>query len=106
MPKGASSLVLAEERDGELVYAGRVGSGIGDAKARELYAAARPRTSGPTRRRRPEDAGRALGRAAIGTSKIGYRSRSSAGRAARAGVDELTRRARPPSRSEGGEAAS
>jgi bifunctional non-homologous end joining protein LigD len=39
MPGAASSLVLAEERDGELVYACRVGSGIGDAKARELYAA-------------------------------------------------------------------
>jgi len=38
MPKGASSLLIAEERDGDLVYAGRVGSGIGDAKARELYA--------------------------------------------------------------------
>jgi bifunctional non-homologous end joining protein LigD len=37
-PRAASSLLLAEERDGELVYAGRVGSGIGDAKARELYA--------------------------------------------------------------------
>ncbi|MFI4934576.1 MAG: DNA ligase D [Caulobacterales bacterium] len=39
MPKAASSLILAEERDGELVYASRVGSGISDAKARELYAA-------------------------------------------------------------------
>ena len=39
MPRAASSLLLAEERSGELVYAGRVGSGIGDAKARELYAA-------------------------------------------------------------------
>lgn len=38
MPKAASSLIVAEERDGELVYACRVGSGIGDAKARELYA--------------------------------------------------------------------
>ncbi|MBV9994499.1 MAG: DNA ligase D [Caulobacteraceae bacterium] len=38
-PASASSLILAEERDGELVYAGRVGSGIGDAKARELYGA-------------------------------------------------------------------
>ena len=37
MPKSASSLILAEERDGELVYACRVGSGIGDAKARELF---------------------------------------------------------------------
>jgi bifunctional non-homologous end joining protein LigD len=38
MPRAASSLILAEERDGELVYACRVGSGIGEAKARELYA--------------------------------------------------------------------
>jgi bifunctional non-homologous end joining protein LigD len=37
MPRAASSLILAEEHDGELVYACRVGSGIGDAKARELY---------------------------------------------------------------------
>jgi DNA ligase D-like protein (predicted ligase)/DNA ligase D-like protein (predicted 3'-phosphoesterase) len=37
MPKAASSLMLAEERDGELVYACNVGSGIGDEKARELY---------------------------------------------------------------------
>jgi bifunctional non-homologous end joining protein LigD len=38
LPKSASSLIVAEERGGELVYACRVGSGIGDAKARELYA--------------------------------------------------------------------
>jgi bifunctional non-homologous end joining protein LigD len=39
MPRSASSLLLAEERDGELVYTCRVGSGISDAKARALYAA-------------------------------------------------------------------
>ncbi|HEV7158592.1 MAG TPA: DNA ligase D [Caulobacteraceae bacterium] len=39
MPGAASSLILAEERDGELTYAGRVGSGIGEAKARALHAA-------------------------------------------------------------------
>ena len=39
MPRSASSLILAEERGGELVYACRAGSGIGDARARELYAA-------------------------------------------------------------------
>ncbi len=39
MPKCVSSLVLAEERNGELVYASRAGSGINDAKGRELYAA-------------------------------------------------------------------
>ncbi|HEY1928274.1 MAG TPA: DNA ligase D [Caulobacteraceae bacterium] len=38
MPWSASSLILAEERGGELVYACRVGSGINDDKARELYA--------------------------------------------------------------------
>ena len=42
LPRTASSLILAEERDGELVYACRVGSGIGDAKARELYDAMSP----------------------------------------------------------------
>lgn len=42
MPKNASSLILAEERDGELIYACRVGSGISEAKARELYALLSP----------------------------------------------------------------
>jgi bifunctional non-homologous end joining protein LigD len=42
LPKSASSLLLAEERNGELVYAGRAGSGIGDAKARELFNALAP----------------------------------------------------------------
>jgi bifunctional non-homologous end joining protein LigD len=58
MPSAASSLLLAEERDGELVYVGRVGSGIGDDRARTLFtalstaeralsaAAATPRTPG------------------------------------------------------------
>ncbi len=39
MPRNASSLLIAEERGGELVYASRVGSGISEDKARELYAA-------------------------------------------------------------------
>ncbi len=38
LPNTASSLLIADERDGELTYCGRVGSGIGEAKARELYA--------------------------------------------------------------------
>jgi len=37
MPRNVSSLLIAEERDGELVYASRVGSGINEAKSRELY---------------------------------------------------------------------
>jgi DNA ligase D len=76
LPKSASSLIVAEERDGALVYACRVGSGIGDAKARELFAmvAGRERT-GPVvpvpktpgaRWIEPE-----------WTVQIGYRSRSS-----------------------------
>jgi len=75
MPKTASSLILAEERDGVLVYACRVGSGISDAKARELYgelatgeratpAVAAPRTPG-AHWVEPE-----------WTAEIGYRSRS------------------------------
>ena len=38
-PKIASSVILAEERDGELVYACRAGSGISDDKGRELFSA-------------------------------------------------------------------
>ena len=37
MPRNVSSLLIAEERDGGLVYAGRVGSGINEARSRELY---------------------------------------------------------------------
>ncbi|MBI3677787.1 MAG: DNA ligase D [Proteobacteria bacterium] len=37
-PKCVTSLVLAEERDGELQYACRAGSGISEAKGRALYA--------------------------------------------------------------------
>ncbi len=37
-PKCVTSLVLGEEREGELVYAGRAGSGISEEKGRELYA--------------------------------------------------------------------
>ncbi len=37
MPRNVSSLLIAEERGGELVYASRVGSGISEAKSRELY---------------------------------------------------------------------
>jgi DNA ligase D len=37
-PKCVTSLALAEERDGELQYAGRVGSGISESKGRALFA--------------------------------------------------------------------
>ena len=78
MPKSASSLILGEERDGELAYAGRAGSGIGEAKARELYAVlskierampavAAPRTPG-AHWVEPQ-----------WTAEIGYRSRSTQG---------------------------
>ncbi len=75
MPKAASSLILAEERGGELVYASRVGSGIGDTKARELYAALskhlRP-TPAVTSPRTPG----AQWVEPVFTAEIGYRSRS------------------------------
>jgi bifunctional non-homologous end joining protein LigD len=79
MPKAASSLLMAEERDGELVYVGRVGAGIGDKKAGELFkalsktprassvAAATPRTPG-AQWVEPE-----------WSVEIGYRSRSTTG---------------------------
>jgi bifunctional non-homologous end joining protein LigD len=37
-PRTVTSLILGEERDGELVYACRAGSGISESKGRELYA--------------------------------------------------------------------
>lgn len=78
MPKAASSLIVAEERDGELVYASRVGSGIGDTRARELYAMLskaiidRPVVAVP----------KTLGAVWVEpnwSAEIGYRSRSTAG---------------------------
>ena len=74
-PRTASSLLLAEERDGELVYACRVGSGISDDEARALYASFAgslrdtpvipvPRTSG------------AQFVEPLWSAEIGYRSRS------------------------------
>ena len=75
MPQGASSLILAEERGGELVYASRVGSGIGDTKARELYAALskhiRDKPVVPT----PRTPG-AVWVDPVWTAEVGYRSRS------------------------------
>jgi DNA ligase D len=38
-PRTVSSLILAEDRNGELFYAGKAGSGISDARARELFTA-------------------------------------------------------------------
>lgn len=37
-PRAASSLILADEKNGKLLYAGKAGSGISEAKARDLYA--------------------------------------------------------------------
>jgi bifunctional non-homologous end joining protein LigD len=75
MPKSASSLILAEERGGELVYACRVGSGINDAKSRELFEA----LSGLERKTAPVTAPRTPGAHWVEpqwTVEIGYRSRS------------------------------
>ena len=75
MPNAASSLILAEERGGELVYACRVGSGIGDAKARELWAALSksPRASAAVETPRTPGAHWVE---PLWTAEIGYRSRS------------------------------
>ncbi len=77
-PGMASSLILAEDRDGELVYVGRVGSGIGDAKARELHALLSkiPRAAPVTAA--PRTAG-AHWVEPQWTAEIGYRSRSTQG---------------------------
>ena len=84
LPRTVSSLILAEERGGELVYACRVGSGIGDAKGRELHAmlAASPRDAPATPVPRTPGAHWVE---PSWTAEVGYRSRS-AGDAPRAPV--------------------
>ena len=84
LPRTVSSLILAEERGGELVYACRVGSGIGDAKGRELHAmlAASARDAPVTPVPRTPGAHWVEPR---WTAEVGYRSRS-AGDAPRAPV--------------------
>jgi bifunctional non-homologous end joining protein LigD len=84
MPRSASSLILAEERGGELVYASRVGSGIGDERARELYAALAPDQRPTPAVAAPRTPG-AHWVEPKWTAEIGYRSRS-AGDAPRAPV--------------------
>jgi bifunctional non-homologous end joining protein LigD len=75
MPRSASSLILAEERDGELVYASRVGSGIGDAKARELYDAMAPSERATPVVAAPRTPG-AHWIEPVWSAEIGYRTRS------------------------------
>jgi DNA ligase D len=75
MPRAATSLILAEERDGELVYASRVGSGIGDGKARELYDALSKRRRDAPVTPVPKTPGANWVEPAW-TVELGYRSRS------------------------------
>lgn len=75
MPRSASSLILAEERDGELVYACRVGSGISDVTARELYAALSKAERETPVTASPRTAG-AHWVEPLWSAEIGYRSRS------------------------------
>ena len=84
MPKAASSLILAEEKDGELTYLGRAGSGISDAKARELYAALAPSERADAPVAAPRTAG-AHWIEPVWTAEIGYRTRAPDG-APRSGV--------------------
>ncbi len=75
MLRSASSLILAEERAGELVYACRAGSGIGDNKSRELYAV----LSKLERKTPVVDVPRTAGAHWVEpefSAEIGYRSRS------------------------------
>jgi bifunctional non-homologous end joining protein LigD len=78
MPKAASSLILGEEQDGDLVYLCRVGSGIGETKARDLYKALSPieRSSPVTATPRTPGAHWVEPRF---DAEIGYRSRAADG---------------------------
>ncbi|HEV2363591.1 MAG TPA: DNA ligase D [Caulobacteraceae bacterium] len=77
-PRSVSSLILAEERDGELTFAGRVGSGIGEAKARQLFA----ELSTGERASPVIDTPRIAGARWVEprwSAEVGYRSRSTGG---------------------------
>jgi bifunctional non-homologous end joining protein LigD len=84
MPRNVSSLIVAEERDGELVYSNRVGSGIGEAAARALWAALSTAPRQTPVVKVPKTAG-AHWVEPNWSAEIGYRSRS-AGDAPRAPV--------------------
>jgi DNA ligase D len=75
MPRNVSSLLIAEDRGGELVYACRVGSGINEAKSRELYRD----LSKVTRDKPVVDVPRTPGAVwvdPVWSAEVGYRSRS------------------------------
>jgi bifunctional non-homologous end joining protein LigD len=97
-PRTASSLLLAEERGGELVYACRVGSGISDDLARELYASFAPHLRDTSAVRAPRTPGARFVEP-LWSAEIGYRTRSD-GDAPRAPVlfSVAPRRAERPQR--------
>jgi bifunctional non-homologous end joining protein LigD len=78
MPLSASSLILGEERDGELVYVGRVGSGIGDDTARKLFETLSKAERASPVARGPRTPG-AHWVEPRWSAEIGYRSRSTIG---------------------------
>jgi DNA ligase D len=75
LPKAASSLILAEERGGQLAYACRVGSGINDDRARELFAELSPHEREGPAVVSPRTPG-AHWVEPLWEAEIGYRSRS------------------------------
>jgi DNA ligase D len=74
----ASSLILAEEREGELVYAGRAGSGISEDRGRALYADLAPIEMGECVIQTPRTPG-ARWVEPRWTAEIGFRGRSTGG---------------------------
>lgn len=75
MPRNVSSLILAEMRDGQLVFAGKVGSGISEDKARELYALLSPHRIDQPAVAVPKTPGAVWVEPAFDV-EVGYRSRS------------------------------
>jgi bifunctional non-homologous end joining protein LigD len=75
MPRNVSSLILAEERNGALAYACRVGSGIGEDRARALYADLEPALRTAPVTPVPRTPGARWVEPVL-TAEIGFRSRS------------------------------
>lgn len=100
-PKAVSSLILAEEKNGELLYAGKAGSGIGEERAREFYKLLAPHRQKEPPLTIPDDVGTKWSKDPLAgaqwvapavTAKIGHRGRTDSGSVRQAVVLSLAPR--------------
>jgi bifunctional non-homologous end joining protein LigD len=100
-PKAVTSLILAEEKNGKLSYAGKSGSGISEAFARELYQALNPNQIDEPATDIPSDAGSKWSKTPLAGARwvapnwiatIGHRGRTESGAIRHAVLFKFARR--------------